>query len=144
MDCLSLVDQVFRIDDAVEPKPTSLASRPLVVVKLDRHSRKGFPFGIVAEVVNDYAEVIENKASAINLSLVDSRLILELKHVSHNFLNLTGKLVASQALYSHSWHWNQSVSVHSLASSRLMRSSSLQQQQDTSTSLKTILPLSIG
>ena len=46
--------------------------------------------------------------------------------------------------YSHSWHMNQSVSVHSLASSRVMRSSSLQPQQDTSTLSVVTWPLSIG
>jgi hypothetical protein len=81
---LRLVDDVLGPDHSVEPKPTSLAGRPLVVVKLDGHSRKGFPFGLVLEPVNDYAKVIEGEASAINLSLVDSRIILELKHISHN------------------------------------------------------------
>jgi len=37
--------------------------------------------------------------------------------------------------YSHSWHWNQSVSVHWSASSWLIRSSSPHPQQDTSTVL---------
>jgi hypothetical protein len=53
-------------------------------VEFHGYSRKGFPFGGVAEVVNDYTEVIKDQASAINLSLVDSRIILELKHISHN------------------------------------------------------------
>lgn len=35
--------------------------------------------------------------------------------------------------YSHSWHWNQSVSVHWSASCWLMRSSSLHPQQLTNT-----------
>ncbi|SVB81521.1 uncharacterized protein METZ01_LOCUS234375, partial [marine metagenome] len=81
---LRLVDDVLGPDHAVEPKPTSLAGWPLVVVEFHGYSRKGFPFGGVAEVVNDYTEVIKDQASAINLSLVDSRIILELKHISHN------------------------------------------------------------
>jgi len=57
----------------------------LVVVDLDRYPRKGFPFGDVAEVVNDYAKVVVNVVTVIYLALVASRIVFELKHVSHNF-----------------------------------------------------------
>jgi len=81
---LRLVDEVLGINHSVKPKTPSLAGRPLVVVEFHGYSRKGFSVGGVAEVVNDYTEVIKDQASAINLSLMDSRVILELKHISHN------------------------------------------------------------
>ena len=85
MHGLRRVDDVYGLDHAIPSETPSLAGWALVVVDLDRYPRKGFPFGGIAEVVNDYTEVIKDQASAINLSLVDSRIILELKHVSHNF-----------------------------------------------------------
>ena len=46
--------------------------------------------------------------------------------------------------YSHSWHWNQSVSVHWSASSWLMWSSSLHPQHDTSTVLLSLMNCSLN
>ena len=64
-------------------------------------------------------------------------------YIAHNKNSITDFSVKS-SVYSHSWHMNQSVSVHSSASSRVMRSSSLQPQQDTITSSVITRPLSIG
>ena len=64
------------------------------------------------------------------------------------FFSLIGNSITDfsvkSSVYSHSWHMNQSVSVHWSASSRVMRSSSLQPQQDTITSSVITRPLSIG
>ena len=64
-------------------------------------------------------------------------------YIAHNKNSITDFSVKSST-YSHSWHMNQSVSVHWSASSRVMRSSSLQPQQDTITSSVITRPLSIG
>ena len=85
MHGLRRVDDIYSLDYAIPSEASSLAGRALVVVDLDRYPRKGFPFCGVAEVVNDYTEVIKDQASAINPSFVDSRSILELVHVSHDF-----------------------------------------------------------
>jgi hypothetical protein len=95
---LRRVDDIRGLNQAIPSESSSLAGWPLVVVNLDSHSRKGFPFGLVLEVVNDYPEVIKDQASAINLSLVDSRIILELKHISHNRFYCLTVLVDCQHL----------------------------------------------
>jgi hypothetical protein len=82
---LRRVDDVYGFDHAIPSETSSLAGRALVVVDLDRHPRKGFPFGGIAEVVNDHSKVVVNVVCVVYLSLVDNRIILELKHVSHNF-----------------------------------------------------------
>jgi hypothetical protein len=82
---LRRVDYVYGFDHAIPAETSSLAGCALVVVDLDRYPRKGFPFGGIAEVINDHPKVIENFASVIYLAVVASRIILELKHVSHNF-----------------------------------------------------------
>jgi len=82
---LRRVDNIRGLDYAIPSEASSLAGRALVVVDLDRYPRKGFPFGGIAEVINDHPKVIENFASVIYLAVVASRIILELKHVSHNF-----------------------------------------------------------
>jgi hypothetical protein len=82
---LRRVGKVYGSDHAIPSESSSLAGWPFVVVDLDRHSRKVFTFGLILELVNDYANVIENFASVIYLAVVASRIILELKHVSHNF-----------------------------------------------------------
>jgi hypothetical protein len=97
---LRRVDDIRGLNQAIPSESSSLAGWPLVVVNLDSHSRKGFPFGLVLEVVNDYPEVIKDQASAINLSFVDSRIILELKHISHNRFYCLTVLVNCQHLFS--------------------------------------------
>jgi hypothetical protein len=82
---LRRVGKVYGPDYAIPSESSSLAGWPFVVVKLDRHPRKVFTFGLILELVNDYANVIENFASVIYLAVVASRIVLELKHVSHNF-----------------------------------------------------------
>jgi len=82
---LRRVGKVYGPDYAIPSESSSLAGWPFVVVDLDRYPRKGFPFGGVAEVVNNHPKVIENFASVIYLAVVASRIVLELEHVSHNF-----------------------------------------------------------
>jgi hypothetical protein len=82
---LRRVDYVYGLDHAIPSEASSLAGRALVVVNLDRHPRKSFPFGGIAEVINDHPKVIENFASVIYLAVVASRIVLELEHISHNF-----------------------------------------------------------
>ena len=72
-----------------------------------------------------------------------SRFIVFIVFLSLTWDSITDFSVKSST-YSHSWHINQSVSVHSSASSRVMRSSSLQPQQDTITSSVITRLLSIG
>jgi len=79
------VNEVDGLHHTIPAETSSLARCALVVVDLDRYPRKGFPFGGVAEVVNDHPKVVVNVVAVIYLALVASRLIFELVHVSHNF-----------------------------------------------------------
>ena len=89
----------------------------------------GSPFTIGKALKLIVLSVFQNTVNVLFASLITGKIVSYLRLKVNTYFQL----------YSHSLHMNQSVSVHSSAASRVMCSSSLHPQQDTSTLLATCL-----